>query len=77
MDTNGQFRVYHPQAFGAAIKHFRQEAGMSQADLAQQTGIPRVTIARLESGRVTEQTRQLVELLKALGVRLVATKADW
>jgi transcriptional regulator with XRE-family HTH domain len=77
MQTNGQYRIYNPQALGAAVKHFREEAGLTQAQLAAQTGIRRVYLAELEAGKVTEQTQRVISLLRALGVRLVATKADW
>jgi len=77
MQTSDQFRVYHPAALGQAVKHFREDAGLTQAELAEKVGIRRVYLAEFEAGKVTEQTERLVSLLRALGVRLVATKADW
>lgn len=77
MPTSNEFRVYNPEALGQAIKYFREQAGLTQAQLANQVGIQRSYLAELEAGEVTEQTRRLVGLFKALGTRLVVTEADW
>ena len=77
MSTNEEFRVYNAEALGQAVRHFRERAGLTQAELARQVGIHRSYLAELEGGKVTEQTERLVALLKALGVRIVAGKADW
>lgn len=77
MSTDDQFRVYHAAALGEAVRHFREEAGLTQAELAQQAGVHRSYLAELETGNVTEQTKRLVELFKLLGARIVVTKASW
>lgn len=77
MSTNEEFRVYNAEALGQAVRHFRERAGLTQAELARQVGIHRSYLAELEGGKVTEQTERLVALLKALGVRIVVGKADW
>jgi transcriptional regulator with XRE-family HTH domain len=77
MSTDDQFRVYHPAALGDAVRHFREEAGLTQAELAQQAGVHRSYLAELETGNVTEQTKRLVELFKLVGARIVVTKASW
>lgn len=77
METEGEFRIYHAEAVGQAIKHFRAQAGLTQAELASRVGIQRSYLAELEGGHVTEQTQRIVDLLKALGARLVIREADW
>lgn len=76
MDTE-QFRVYSAQSLGAAIKHYRQEAKLSQAELAQRTGLNRTYLSSLEQGHETEQLRRLLRVMKELGVRMTLQKADW
>jgi transcriptional regulator with XRE-family HTH domain len=75
--NDGQFRVYSPQSLGTAIRHFRQEAGLSQMELAQRTGLNRTYLSALEQGHETEQLRRLLRVLKELGVRMTIQKADW
>lgn len=71
------FRVYTPASLGAAIRHYRQELGLSQAELAERTGLNRTYLSDLEQGRETEQVRRILRLLNQLGVRMTLEKADW
>lgn len=71
------FRIYTPESFGAAIKHFRQEAGFTQAQLAERAGLHRSYLSQLEQGTETEQMRRLLRILKQLGVRITLERADW
>jgi transcriptional regulator with XRE-family HTH domain len=76
--SNGtSFRVYTPASLGAALRHYRQEAGLSQAELAERTGLNRTYLSALEQGRKTEQVKRILRLLKQLGVRMTLEKADW
>lgn len=70
-----QYRVYNAEAFGQAVKHFRRQAGLTQAELARQAGISRTYLAELETGQVTEQTQRLVRLFKELGLRITIGEA--
>lgn len=76
MDTE-QFRVYSVQSLGAAIKHYRQEAKLSQTELAQRAGLNRTYLSSLEQGHETEQLRRLLRVMKELGVRMTLQKAEW
>jgi transcriptional regulator with XRE-family HTH domain len=76
-DRDTSFRIYTADSLGAAIKHYRQEAGFSQAELAQRSGLNRTYLSNLEQGKQTEQLRRLVRLLKELGVRMTLQKAAW
>jgi HTH-type transcriptional regulator/antitoxin HipB len=71
------FRVYTPASLGAAIRHYRQQAGLSQAELAEQTGVNRTYLSALEHGKETEQVKRLLRVLRHLGVRVTLEKADW
>lgn len=71
------FRVYNAQGLGLAVREFRERAGLTQAELAARTGLQRSYIAELESGKMTEQTRRIIELLRALGARITVQQADW
>jgi transcriptional regulator with XRE-family HTH domain len=74
---NEPFRVYTAASLGAAIKHYRQEAGISQAELAARSGLNRTYLSDLERGKETEQLRRLLRVLRQLGVRMTLQKADW
>lgn len=71
------FRVYSAHSIGAAIRHFRQEAGLSQAELAERVGIHRSYLSNLEQGHETEQLTRLLRVLRQLSVRMTLEKTDW
>jgi transcriptional regulator with XRE-family HTH domain len=71
------FRVYTPGSLGVAIRHYRREAGLSQAELAERAGLHRSYLSDLEQGKETEQVRRILRILKQLGVRMTLEKADW
>jgi len=71
------FRIYTPGSLGAAIRHYREEAGLSQAELADRAGLNRTYLSNLEQGRETEQMRRILRVLRQLGVRMTLERADW
>ena len=73
----GPYRVYTAASIGPAIRHFRLEAGLTQAELAESVGVSAPYLSRLENGQETEQLRRIVTILKRLGVRLTAERANW
>lgn len=70
------FRVYTPAALGTAIRHYRRQAGLSQAELADLTGLNRTYLSALEQGQETEQTRRLFRVLRQLGARLSVEQTE-
>jgi transcriptional regulator with XRE-family HTH domain len=64
-------------AISAAIRHFRLQSGLSQAELAERTGLNRTYLSDLERGKETEQVRRILRVLKELGVRMTLERADW
>jgi HTH-type transcriptional regulator / antitoxin HipB len=71
------FRIHTTAALGHAIRHYRQQAGLTQAELADEVGIDRSYLSRLEKGQETEQLRRIIVLLRRLGVRATLQHADW
>lgn len=53
------------QEVGARIKHKRVDAGLTQAQLAEQAGIAKRTVERLESGNGTDSLA-VIRVLRAL-----------
>jgi len=77
MSIAKEFRVYNAEGLGEAIRHFREQAGMTQTELAELVGIRQSYLSELENGHANEQVRRLIALFKALGVRVVVGQADW
>jgi len=76
--ATSEFRVYTPASLGAAIRHFREEAGLSQAELAESVGLNRTYLSDLERGKKeTEALKRVLRLLRRVGVRMTLEKADW
>jgi predicted transcriptional regulator len=57
---------------GRLLRSARRRAGLSQRALAAESGIPQVTIARIEAGRVDPRLGTLASLLRACGEELEA-----
>lgn len=74
---HGPFRIYTPASLGDAVRHYRTEAGLTQAQLADRAGLHRSYLSELESGKETEQVKRLLRVLRQLGVRMTLDKADW
>ena len=54
----------------AAIRGARRQAGWTQRELANRTGVPQSTIARIESGAIKPRAGTLEKILGVLGVEL-------
>jgi HTH-type transcriptional regulator/antitoxin HipB len=64
------FRVYGAGDLGVAVRQFRLQAGLSQARLAELSGVHRSYLSELERGKTTEQLQRLIEILGILGVEV-------
>jgi HTH-type transcriptional regulator/antitoxin HipB len=71
------YRVYNAASLGGALRHYRSQAGLTQAALAEATGLQRSYLSELENGKETEQLTRLLRVLRRLGVRMTLDKADW
>lgn len=76
-DARGPFRIYTPASLGEAIRHYRREAGLTQAQLADMAGLRRSYLSELENGKETEQVKRILRILRQLGVRMTLDEADW
>jgi len=76
-DQEQPFRVYTAASIGPAIRHYRLQEGLTQAELADRVGLTPSYLSRLENGQETEQLRRIVATLKQLGVRMTLQHADW
>lgn len=76
-EKGSAFRVYTAASLGAAIRHYRHQAGLSQAELAERSGLHRTYLSNLEQGGETEQLKRILRVLKQLGVRMTLEKVDW
>jgi len=74
---HGPFRIYTAESLGAAIRHYRTEAGLTQAELAERAGLHRTYLSDLERGKETEQVKRILRVLRQLGVRMTLDRADW
>ncbi len=74
---DGGFQIYDARSIGHALRHYRLEAGLTQAELAERTGLTRQYVNEMEQGLETEQVRRLLRVLKSLGVRANLGYQDW
>jgi DNA-binding XRE family transcriptional regulator len=77
MKARKPYRVYTPESLGLAIRHYRQEAGLTQDELAGRAGLNRTYLSDIERGKETEQVRRILRVLRQLGLRVTIDKADW
>jgi transcriptional regulator with XRE-family HTH domain len=64
------FEARSPKEFGAAVKHARTGRGMTQGQLAEELGIPRLYLASLESGIPTLWATRMFRTIRRLGIRV-------
>jgi putative transcriptional regulator len=63
-------------AFAARLRQLRQQAGMTQAELAEAAGVHSQSIIKLESGEYEPKWQTVRALAKALGVSVLAFDVD-
>jgi transcriptional regulator with XRE-family HTH domain len=66
-----RIEIRRPQDLGLALSEARRAAGLTQAQLSNESGIERTYLARLEAGLSTLLLQRLLRLLRRLGARLV------
>lgn len=76
-ESEQPFRIYTPASLGQAIRHYRHQSGLTQAELADRVGLDRTYLSRLESGGETQQLRRILAILRELGVKASLERADW
>jgi HTH-type transcriptional regulator/antitoxin HipB len=63
--------IRRPEDLGLAVSEARRAVGLTQAQLADQSGIERTYLAKLEAGLSTLLLDRSVRLLRRLGARLI------
>ena len=64
------------EEFLGQIKRIRKEKGLSQADLAEQVGVPQSTIGRLESRKTFPNLKTLQKIAEVLDAEIYLGKKD-
>lgn len=63
--------VRSPERLGEVIARIRREAGLTQAELADELGLDRRYLYEIESGRPNLYARRLFEVLDLLGATVL------
>lgn len=58
------------KTLGDRVRGFRNDAGLSQEQLASKAGLTHATVSRIERGAHEGTTRTVRKLAKALGVKV-------
>lgn len=61
------------QALATALISYREDRGLTQAELGQLIGQPQSTVARLESGQHLPSLRSLLRIAERLRLDLIVT----
>lgn len=61
---------------GAALAEARRCTGLSQAQVSEQTGVPRTYLARMETGLTVALLDRALLVLRRLGAQVVVTLPD-
>ncbi|HEY8474276.1 MAG TPA: helix-turn-helix transcriptional regulator [Natronosporangium sp.] len=70
--TDDQSRDQRPLDLGMALRALRRPEDLSQRQLAQRAGVPTSTVARIESGEITNPQFRTVELRRSTALVLLA-----
>lgn len=70
-NADGEVVVHHDGLFGPAIAELRGRADVSQADLAERSGLHRSYLSALENGRSNTALRSIMRALRALDMEVV------
>ncbi|GAA5191108.1 hypothetical protein GCM10023346_09810 [Arthrobacter gyeryongensis] len=67
------FEAPNPKNLGAAIKHARTARGMTQEQLAEDLGIPRLYLVNLEKGTSNLWATRMFRTLRRLGIKITVS----
>ena len=67
----GEYQVITAQDVGAALKYFRNAAGVTQAAAAEAAGIGQPYLSALESGKFGRSLTYALRLLRFVGCEVV------
>jgi transcriptional regulator with XRE-family HTH domain len=58
------------------VREARRRAGLTQAELAEQAGVPKSTVGRIESGARTPSTKLAERLIRAAGFEVTVSLSE-
>lgn len=70
VQSHSMWRVESPKAMGAALRALREDADLTQGDLAEALGTTRQRISRIEAGEVSAQVLLLLRTIRELGAEI-------
>jgi HTH-type transcriptional regulator/antitoxin HipB len=76
INRRDEYRVQVAQDLGTALRHFRTERNVTQAQAAEMEGIGQPYLSKLESGGIGSSVNHLLRLLRLLGCEIVVRKRD-
>lgn len=68
---SGEYQVITARDLGAAIKHFRTVAGLTQEDAAEAMGIGQPYLSALEGGKFGNSLTRGLRLLRFVGCEII------
>ena len=71
-----EYLVITARDLGAALKHFRTEAGVTQADAAEAMGIGQPYLSSLERGKFGSSLTHALRLLRFVGCEVIVRPKD-
>jgi predicted transcriptional regulator len=66
-----EYRVVAARDLGAALKHFRTAAGVTQADAAEAAGVGQPYLSSLEGGKFGSSLTHALRLLRFVGCEVI------
>jgi HTH-type transcriptional regulator/antitoxin HipB len=70
------WRIYSAADFGLAIADMRRRQGLTQAQLAEQSGLTRDYLAHLETGRRSRSLEHIMRTLRRAGATVTVSLPD-
>jgi transcriptional regulator with XRE-family HTH domain len=71
-----RIEIRRAEDLGLAVSEARRAVGMTQLELAEQSGVERTYLAKLEAGLNTLLLERSLRLLRRLGARLLVELPD-
>jgi transcriptional regulator with XRE-family HTH domain len=71
-----EYMVLTARDLGAALKHFRTVAGVTQIDAAEAMGIGQSYLSSLEGGKFGRSLTQALRLLRFVGCEVVVRRRE-
>ena len=70
-----EYVIRNEEMFGSAIREFRHESGVRQADLAESLDMHRTYLSAIENGKSGPAMRSIMRALRELGLEVVVRPA--